>query len=123
MNPFDVITDLSLTKAGTISAANEKDYAPFMVNRGFSYFIDTLFYAQEMNVHHQCDKLMQYDYYFNQVRKKKRFSRWAKKNADTNIELVAEYYNYGQKRAEEACKLLTKEQIAHIKDYLTKGKK
>jgi len=123
MNPFDVVTDVGYSKKGIISKDNEKDYAPFLVNRSMSYFIDTLYYAQEMNINPGIDNLLQYDYYFNSVPKKKRFSKWTKKVVDEDVELVAEYYNYGYKRAEEACKILSKEHIARIKDCLTRGKK
>ena len=49
MNPFDVTKDISYDKKGIIDEYNENEYQPFLVNRYFSYFPDTIFYSNEMN--------------------------------------------------------------------------
>ena len=51
----------------------EKAYNPFMVNRALSYFQDTVLFANEMNVNHTIDKRLQFDFFINMVRKRKRF--------------------------------------------------
>ena len=48
----------------------EKDYNSFMVNRGLSYYNDTVIYANEMNIHNQIDSRMQYDFLRNIIRKR-----------------------------------------------------
>ena len=121
MNPFDVINDISLKKAGLITGENEKDYNPFLTNRGLSYFPDTIFHAQEMNSLHHLDKKLQYDYLFNSIRKSKRFSKWSKKDNSKDIDIIIEYFEYSRKRAEEALTILDKEQIKSIKKKLDKG--
>ena len=40
MNPFELIKSISSTKKDILE--NEKDYNAFMVNRGLSYFPDTV---------------------------------------------------------------------------------
>ena len=121
MNPFDVITDISLKKARLITGENEKEYNPFLTNRGFSYFPDTIFHAQEMNMLHHLDKKLQYDYLFNSIRKSKRFSKWSKKDNNKDIDVIIEYFGYSRRRAEEALTILSKEQINSIKKKLEKG--
>jgi hypothetical protein len=121
VNPFDVINDISLKKAGLITGENEKDYNPFLTNRGLSYFPDTIFHAQEMNSLHHLDKKLQYDYLFNSIRKSKRFSKWSKKDNSKDIDIIIEYFGYSRKRAEEALTILDKEQIKSIKKKLDKG--
>ena len=121
MNPFDVINDISLKKAGLITGENEKDYNPFLTNRGLSYFPDTIFHAQEMNTLHHLDKKLQYDYLFNSIRKSKRFSKWSKKDNSKEIDVIIEYFGYSRKRAEEALTILDNEQIKAIKKLLDKG--
>jgi hypothetical protein len=121
VNPFDVINDISLKKAGLITGENEKDYNPFLTNRGLSYFPDTIFHAQEMNLLHHLDKKMQYDYLFNSIRKSKRFSKWSKKDSGKDIESIIEYFGYSRRRAEEALKVLTIDQVKQIKKKLEKG--
>lgn len=121
MNPFDVINDISFKKARIITGENEKEYNPFLTNRGLSYFPDTIFHAQEMNTLHHLDKKLQYEYLFNTIRKSKRFSKWSKKDNDKDIEIIIEYFGYSRKRAEEALTILSKEQIKSIKKKLDKG--
>ena len=121
MNPFDVINDISLKKAGLITGDNEKDYNPFLTNRGLSYFPDTIFHAQEMNKLHHLDKKLQYDYLFNSIRKSKRFSKWSKKDNSKDIDAIIEYFGYSRRRAEEVLNILDKEQVKSIKKKLDKG--
>ena len=121
MNPFDVINDISLKKAGLITGDNEKDYNPFLTNRGLSYFPDTIFHAQEMNKLHHLDKKLQYDYLFNSIRKSKRFSKWSKKDNSKDIDAIIEYFGYSRRRAEESLTILDKEQVKSIKKKLDKG--
>jgi hypothetical protein len=121
VNPFDVINDISLKKAGLITGDNEKDYNPFLTNRGLSYFPDTIFHAQEMNKLHHLDKKLQYDYLFNSIRKSKRFSKWSKKDNSKDIDAIIEYFGYSRRRAEEVLNILDKEQVKSIKKKLDKG--
>ena len=121
MNPFDVINDISLKKAGLITGDNEKDYNPFLTNRGLSYFPDTIFHAQEMNKLHHLDKKLQYDYLFNSIRKSKRFSKWSKKDNIKDIDAIIEYFGYSRRRAEEVLNILDTEQVKSIKKKLDKG--
>jgi len=99
----------------------EKDYLPFMVNRGLSYFQDTIALANEMNIHHELDKKLQYEFLINIVRKRKRFSKWYKKEDDSDIEAVMEYYGYSNERASQALTILSQDQIKTIKSRIEKG--
>ena len=92
-----------------------------MVNRALSYYIDTIMYANDMNINHHVDKLMQHDYLFYSIRKAKRFSKWAKKKKDSDIELIQEYYGYSYDKAKVAVSVLTDDQIKIIKKKLDKG--
>mgnify|MGYP000935935724 CR=1 FL=1 len=47
----------------------EKDYNSFIINRGLSYFVDTVLYANEMNLRHELNNRMQNDYLLNSIRK------------------------------------------------------
>lgn len=121
MNPFDVVTDINSGKKKLIDSSNEKLYNAFIVNRALSYFPDTVFYAQEMNVNHHLDNLLQHDFLFHSVRKAKRFSKWSKKDKVSDIEIVKEYFGYSNAKAEEALNILSKKDISEIKKRLEKG--
>jgi hypothetical protein len=94
-----------------------------MVNRGLSYFPDTLFYANEMNMLAHLDSLLQFDYFLNSVRPRKRFSKWSKRREDSDLEAVKEYFGYGYKKAQQALTVLSTRQLEQIKERLEKGGK
>jgi len=121
VKPFDIVTDISSGKKKLIDSSNEKLYNAFIINRALSYFPDTVFYAQEMNINHHLDNLLQHDFLFHSIRKAKRFSKWSKKDKVSDIEIVQEYFKYSSKRAEEALKILSKKDISEIKKQLEKG--
>lgn len=118
MNFFDFLNDINYNKQGIMTADNEKAYLPFMVNRGLSYFADTVLQANELNRLWELDKRLQYDFLLNIVRKRKRFSKWFKKLAEEDLKLVMEYYGFNHSKAEAALKLLTKDQLLLIKQEL-----
>ena len=99
----------------------EKAYNSFMVNRGLSYFADTVVIANEMNKHHQIDNKLQYHFLINMIRKRKRFSKWAKANKECDIDAVKEYYGYSNEKARQALTLLSPDQITIIKNKVSKG--
>jgi hypothetical protein len=101
----------------------EKDYNAFMVNRGLSYFQDTIALANEMNKHHFLDKKLQYEFFINIVRPRKRFCKWSKPTDNNDLDAIKEYYNYGTQKALQALSVLTKDDIENIKIKLYKGGK
>ena len=98
-----------------------KSYPPYIVNRCLSGHIDCIMFANEMNINHHLDKDMQYSFYLNSLRKKKRFSPWLRKEKVTDLECVKQYYGYSNEKASQALKILTKEQINFIKQRLDVG--
>ena len=98
-----------------------KSYPPYIINRCLSGHIDCVMYANEMNMHHQLDKDMQYSFYLNTLRKRKRFSPWLRKDKVTDLECVKQYYGYSNEKALQALKILTKEQLTFIKQRLDIG--
>lgn len=97
-------------------------YDPYIVNKALSYFSDTVLYADEMNRFYDVPKQAQYGYLLNSVRPKKRFSKWAKKEKeDLDFSAVQIYFQYNNKKTEEALKILTPEQINMIKKELETG--
>ena len=122
MNPFEYITAINTTKKDImIDDLAERGYNSFMVNRSLSYFKDTVLYANEMNIHHNIDNRLQFDFLINMVRKRKRFSKWEKVVSESDVEVVKEYYGYNNEKARTALSLLTREQINELKQKVYKG--
>ena len=125
-NPFDYVNSITYKKNDMMTGTEndelaEKSYVPFVVNRALSYFADTILYANEMNFHHHVDNKLQYQYLINTIRPKKRFSKWAKKQEDNDLDAVIQYYGYNRGKAELALSLLSPEQLEQIKKRLNKG--
>ena len=74
-----------------------------------------------MNMNHQLDKDMQYSFYLNSLRKKKRFSPWIRKDKVQDLECVKRYYSYSNEKALQALKILNKSQLNFIKQRLEIG--
>ena len=98
-----------------------KDYPPYIVNRCLSGHLDCIMFANEMNKYPNLDKDMQYSFYLNTLRKKKRFSPWLRKDKVTDLQCVKEYYGYSNEKASQALKILSKQQIDYIKQRLETG--
>ena len=98
-----------------------KEYAPFIINKCLSGQIDTILFANEMNMNHHLTKDMQYSFYLNTLRKRKRFSPWLRKDKVKDLECIKQYYAYSNEKASQALKLLNKEQLDFIKSKLEKG--
>ena len=101
----------------------EKKYPPFIINKGLSYFSDTVMFANEMNRLHHASKHAQFSFLLNTIRNKKRFSKWLKASKLKDLDVVKQYYGYSNKKASEALNILTKSQIDYIKERLYKGGK
>ena len=101
-----------------------KEYAPYIINRCLSGYIDCILFANEMNMNSQLDKDMQYSFYLNSLRKKKRYSPWLRQDKIKDLDYVKQYYGYSNEKAQQALKILTKEQLNFIKSkFETGGKK
>ncbi len=98
-----------------------KDYPAYIVNRCLSGHFDTVLYANEMNLHPNLDKDMQYQFFLNSLRKRKRFSPWLRKDKVDNLNIIKKYYGYSNEKALQALRLLTNEQLDYIKKRLETG--
>jgi hypothetical protein len=89
----DWLNSINFTKEDLSDSISS--YPPYIVNRCLSGHLDCVMFANEMNKHNHLDKDMQYSFYLNSLRKRKRFS--------------------------QALKILTQEQINFIKQLLDIG--
>jgi hypothetical protein len=115
----DWLNSINFTKENL--SEDIKSYPPYIINRCLSGHIDCIMFANEMNLNHSLDKDMQYLFFLNTLRKKKRFSPWLRKEKVTDLECVKQYYGYSNEKASQAMKILTKEQLNFIKQRLDTG--
>ena len=119
----DWLNSLNFTKENLLNDDPHlaKEYPPFIINRCMSGHLDTVMYAQEMNKYHFIDKDLQYNFYLNILRKRKRFSPWIRKDKVSDLDYVKHYYGYSNEKASQVMKILTPDQIAYIKQRLETG--
>ena len=98
-----------------------RKYPAYVVNRCLSSFTDTVLYANEMNKNSHLPNKMQYDFFLNSVKPRKRFSPWARKDSIDYLDVVKEYYGYNDDKALQALRILTKDQLDKISYLLRKG--
>ena len=122
MNPFKFTDAINYTKQDImIDDVTEKAYNPFLINRSLSYFPDTVLAANEMNRNHHIDNRLQFDFFINIVRKRKRFSKWFKPEHISDLDVVKKYYGYSNEKARQVLTLLSTENINELKHKVAKG--
>ena len=122
ISPFDFINSINHTKSNLIvDEWSEKQYVPFLVNKGLSYSADTVIPANEMNSRSHLDKMLQYHFLINIIRSRKRFNKWIKPEKIEALEVIKDYYGYSTKKAQEVLPILSKEQLNTLKQKLQKG--
>ena len=121
----DYLNAINFTKVNLLDTDDEtltKKYPPYVINKCLSMFYDCIAQANEMNGYHFLDKKVQFHFYINSIRKRKRFGgKWLSQTKLKDIEYVKEYYGYSNEKAKQALNILTKEQIEVIKESLKKG--
>lgn len=122
----DWLISINQTKQNLIDedSSLEKEYNPFIINKCLSHHIDSIMYSNEMNMYYSLPKKMQYDFYINSLRKRKRYADRVSKEKIQNLDYVKRYYGYSNEKAKQALRILTEEQLNYIKSkFETGGKK
>ena len=119
----DWLNSINQTKKNLIDEdlSIEKDYPPYIINRCYSGHLDAVMFANEMNKYNFLPKKMQYDFFINTLRVKKRFSPWLRKDEIKDLDYVKRYYGYSNEKAKQILKILSKEQLNFIKSKFETG--
>lgn len=125
-NPFDFMNAVSFSKEDLIKNHDtpdqiEKQYTPYVVNRGFTNFEDTILHANEMNMRHHLFHAAQFDYYRGALRKRKRFSKWPKADKSTDLDAIQQVYDCNRTVAKLYYKALSQDDMKTVKNKLTIG--
>ena len=119
----DWLNSINITKKDLFDDDPSAKYPAYVVNRCMSGHLDTVLFANEMNMKPNLDLKMQYSFLLNSVRKRKRFSPWLRKDEIRDLDLVKRYYGYSNEKAKQALSILTKEQLSFIKSKFETGGK
>ena len=124
ISPFDFINAVTYTKENLIvDEWSEKQYNPYIINKGLSFGQDTIFAANAMNSRPHINKNIQFSFFINTIRQRKRYNKWLKPEKIDALEVIKEYYSYSNKQAIRVLPLLDNDQITKMKTCLEKGGK
>ena len=126
MKPFDFINAINYSKKDLIGDSDnpelaEKFYTPYVVNKGLSYFTDTVLLCNELNMRPETDNKLQFDFFLNSIRKRKRFSKWYKKEQSDSLDIIVEYYGYSYEKAKQVLPFFTEHEMINLKKKLFTG--
>ena len=119
----DWLNSINYTKKNLIDEdpSIEREYSPYVINRCLSGHLDCIMSVNEMNQFHFLPKKLQYDFFLNILRTRKRYSPWLRKEEIKDLDLVKRYYGYSNEKAKQALRILTKEQLNFIKSKFETG--
>ena len=125
MSLWDFINEINHGKNNLIDEKPEleKNYKPFIINRGLSFNHDTALYANEMNFHSHLDSKLQFDVFINSIRPKKRYGKWLKKKKEDNqvLDIIKEYCKCSYAKARDYALLLNDSQLDIIRQHIDTG--
>lgn len=99
ISPFDFINAITFNKTDLIvDDWSEKQYVPYIINKGLSYGADTVIPANEMNSRAHLDKKLQFQFLINNIRPRKRFNKWIKVEKIESIEVIKNTMAIAQKK-------------------------
>lgn len=113
--PFDFVDALSSSKVD-LSVDGMVGYSAWLTNRHFSKFVDTVMYANQVNMMSNLDDQLQHDYYMRVVRSRKRYSQ-KKVVDDSREELIRSLmsrYSINRRKAIDAARALRPEEQRRI---------
>ena len=119
----DWLNSINMSKRNLLDEDPSAKFPAYIVNRCMSGHLDTVLFANEMNLKSNLDPKLQYSFYLNSVRKRKRFSPWLRKDEIRDLDYVKRYYGYSNEKAKQALSILTKQQLSFIKSKFETGGK
>lgn len=110
-----------LIKEAELPEEMERKYNPFITNKAFSFHLDTILHANEMNSKHWVFKDAQFRYYLGSLRPRFRKGEWFKAKKDTDLDNIQQVYQCNRTVAKQYLKVLSKENLEVINNKVSKG--
>lgn len=110
-----------LIKDAEIPEDMEKEYNPYITNKAFSFYIDTILHANEMNSKHWLFKDAQFRYYLGALRPRYRKGEWFKAKKDSDLDNIQVAFQCNRTVAKQYMKVLSTENLQVINNKVSKG--
>lgn len=110
-----------LIKDAEIPEDMEKEYNPYITNKAFSFYVDTILHANEMNCKHWVFKDAQFRYYLGALRPRFRKTEWFKAKKDADLDNIQQYFQCNRTVAKQYMRVLSNENLQVINNKVSKG--
>lgn len=114
ISPFDYVN--AINNGGNMDTM--ENYSQYLINRQFSYFLDTVLFANEMNMYQDLTDDQHFLFLRSLITKKRRFTKWGKPKNSNDAQALARNFNISMYRAYEILPIFTREQLDNIKESL-----
>ena len=95
-------------------------YNSYIANRALSNYKDCSLIVSEANKFPFINEKAHYDYFYYKLKKSKRFSKWYKRIDPENLDMIKQYFGLSTRKAEEAIKVLSDNDLDKIKYLMGK---
>jgi len=114
---FDYIKMINTGKIPKGDINTDKNYNQFMINRGFSFFKDTILVANLANKNYQMTNEMHFSFYKGLVKPRGRFNKWPKKDIEPRTKRLSEFLNISYKKAKDVVRFYPEEFFDQLETY------
>jgi hypothetical protein len=113
---FDYVKSINTKSSHLFDEAPDavSGYIPYHVLTAFSYFPDTVLFANQLNSYPDICKQMHYDYLYFSLPERKRYAKWIKADKSEMLDSIQKCYNVNYTKAQEIFAILSDEQKEHV---------
>ena len=115
MNIWDYIKSINNKDYIWDERLSDKEYNKYIVNMAFSYYPDTIFFANELNKYPDMSNKQHYDFLYFGIPKRNRWSKWLKSLEKKDI--IAElafHYNVSYNEMIKIMKIVKTEELKEM---------
>src|SRR6187549_3643907 len=123
LNPFSFVKDIEFAKKDLMDSEDaEKAYVPFVVNKALSYHMDCVMFGNEMNRRAFLDKKLQYHYFLDAIRSRRRlYNKWEKPEVLEDLAVIMKIYKCSRRIARTYLPLITPHELEILRDKTDLG--
>jgi hypothetical protein len=105
LSPFDIMKHIGNKQGYRLTDDDESSYSPWIINKFYSFFPESVIHAANMTEFSGLDNKMQYDYYYHSMKRGNKFTKWMKDEVADDVKVISDHYKVNFVRAKEMISL------------------
>ncbi len=125
LGPFEYIKNINKNNSEDMMPeehSSTEGYTPWIINRSFSSFQDTILYANEIQKYSGLPLRCQYHFYKYSIRPRNRFAPWEKQIKDETLDAIQKVFGCNRRRAIENMTILNDDQLKEVVEIYNQTK-